>query len=61
MLNEDKLDKKLSIKSVELDRNEVIVKGSKETLDKVAKVKALIDLEAATEITDLLHVEELAK
>ena len=47
LLNEDKLDKKLSIKSVELDRNEVIVKGSKETLDKVAKVKALIDLEAA--------------
>lgn len=47
LLNEDKLDKKLSIKSVELDRSEIIVKGSKETLDKVAKVKALVDLEAA--------------
>ena len=47
LLNQDKLDKKLSIKSVELDRSEIIVKGSKETLDKVAKVKALVDLEAA--------------
>ena len=47
LLNEDKLDSKLNIKSVTLDRNEVIVKGSQETLDKIAKVKALIDLKAA--------------
>jgi YbbR domain-containing protein len=47
LLNEDKLDSKLSIKKVELDRSEVIVKGSAETLDKVAKVKALVDLAAA--------------
>lgn len=47
LLNEDKLDKKLSIKNIELDRSEVIVKGSAETLAKIAKVKALIDLEAA--------------
>lgn len=47
LLNEDKIDSKLSIKSVTLDRNEVIVKGSQETLDKIAKVKALIDLKAA--------------
>lgn len=47
LLNEDKIDDKLSIKSVSLDRNEVIVKGSSETLDKIAKVKALIDLKAA--------------
>ena len=51
LLNEDKLDNKLSIKNVELDRNEVIVKGSAETLDKIAKVKALIDLKAAN-LTD---------
>lgn len=51
LLNEDKLDNKLSIKNVELDRNEVIVKGSNETLDKIAKVKALIDLKAAN-LTD---------
>lgn len=47
LLNEDKLDNKLSIKSITLDRNEVIVKGSAETLNKIAKVKALVDLEAA--------------
>lgn len=47
LLNQDKLDEKLSIKKVELDRNEVIVKGSAEALEKVASVKALIDLQAA--------------
>lgn len=47
LLNEDKLDNKLSIKNITLDRNEVIVKGSSESLDKIAKVKALIDLKAA--------------
>ena len=47
LLNEDKLDVKLSIKSVKLDRDEVIVKGSEEALASVAKVKALIDLKAA--------------
>lgn len=47
LLNEDKLDNKLSIKNITLDRNEVIVKGSAENLEKIAKVKALIDLKAA--------------
>lgn len=47
LLNEDKLNKKLSIKSVKLDRNSVYVRGSEETLNKIAKVKALIDLKAA--------------
>ncbi len=47
LLNEDKLDKKLNIKNVELDRSEVIVKGSEETLNKIATVKALVDLKAA--------------
>ena len=47
LLNEDKLDNKLSIKNITLDRNEVIVKGSSESLAKIAKVKALIDLKAA--------------
>ena len=47
LLNEDKLNKKLSIKSVKLDRNSVFVRGSEETLNKIAKVKALIDLKAA--------------
>lgn len=47
LLNEDKIDNKLSIKSVELDRSEVTIKASAETLEKIAKVKALIDLKAA--------------
>lgn len=51
LLNEDKLDSKLSIKNVTLDRNEIIVKGSSETLEKIAKVKALIDIKAAN-LTD---------
>ena len=47
LLNEDKLNKKLSIKSVKLDRDSIYVRGSEETLVKVAKVKALIDLKTA--------------
>ncbi len=47
LVNENKLDKKLSIKSVELDKSEIIVKGSRETLDTISNVKALIDVEAA--------------
>lgn len=47
LLNEDKIDNKLTIKNITLDRNEVIVKGSAETLEKIAKVKALVDLKAA--------------
>lgn len=43
IINEDKLDSKLSISKVKLDTNEVIVKSSQEILDKVATVKALID------------------
>lgn len=46
LLNSDKLDNKLSIKSVELDRNEVIVKGSSEALESVTTVRALVDLKA---------------
>ena len=43
IVNEDKLDSKLSISNVELDTNEIIVKSSQEILDKVASVKALVD------------------
>ena len=47
LVNENKLDKKLNIGSVTLDKNEVIVKGSRETLDTISNVKALVDVEAA--------------
>lgn len=44
LLNENKLNEKLSVDAVELDKTEVVIKGSKESLNKVAMVKALIDL-----------------
>lgn len=45
ILHKDNLDTKLNIESVELDRNEVIVKGAEYKLDQVASVKALIDVD----------------
>ena len=44
VVNQDKLNSKLSISSVELDRKEVIIKGPQYKLDKVATVKALVDI-----------------
>ncbi len=46
ILHQDKLDNKLYISNVELDRNEVIVKGARYVLDKIASIKALIDVNA---------------
>lgn len=43
LLNEDKLDEKLSISNITLDKTRVVVQSSKEILDKVAVVKALVD------------------
>lgn len=44
LLHQDSLDSKLYIDNVELDRTDVIVKDAKYKLDKVATVKALIDV-----------------
>lgn len=44
LLNQDKLDNKLNVSDVVLKESEVYVKGSKETLQRVASVKALIDV-----------------
>jgi len=44
IVNQDKLNSKLSISKVELDRKEVIIKGAQYQLDKVATVKALVDI-----------------
>jgi len=44
LVNENNLNERLSVESVELSSNEVVVKGSQDTLDKIATVKALIDL-----------------
>ena len=45
VLHQDNLDSKLNIDNVELDRSEVIVKGAKYKLDKVATVRVLIDVD----------------
>lgn len=44
LMNHDKLDAKLSVESVSLDKTEVVVKGSQETINKIATIKALVDL-----------------
>lgn len=46
ILNTDKLDEKLVISSVTLDRDEVTIKSYKEKLSTVASVKAIIDVNA---------------
>ena len=44
ILHQDELDSKLYINSVNLDRDNVIIKGAQYKLDTVASVKALIDV-----------------
>ncbi len=44
LVNENYLNEKLSVESVELSKNEVVVKGSQDALDNIATVKALINL-----------------
>ena len=46
VLNQDKLNSTLVISSVELDRDEVIIKSYKEKLATVASVKAIVDVNA---------------
>lgn len=45
ILHRDSLDSKLTISSVTLDRNDVIIKGAEYKLEQVATVKALIDID----------------
>lgn len=44
LMNEDELDSKLSVKNVELSKTNVKVRGTQETIDSIASIKALIDL-----------------
>ena len=45
VINKDKLDPKLSISNISIDTPSIIVKGAEHTLNKVASVKALVDIE----------------
>lgn len=44
VINKDKLDSKLSISNVTIDKSDIIVKGAEHTLEEVATVKALVDI-----------------
>ncbi len=44
LLHQDSLDSKLYISNVEIDRTDVIIKGAQYKLDRVATVKALVDV-----------------
>ncbi len=44
LLNESRLNERLSVENVELSKSEIVVKGSEDALNKIATVKALIDL-----------------
>lgn len=46
IVNSDKLKETLIVSEVKLDRDEIIVKSSKEKLSKVSSVKALVDVNA---------------
>lgn len=46
IINSDKLKETLIVSEVKLDRDEIIVKSSKENLSKVSSVKALVDVNA---------------
>lgn len=48
ILHQDNLDSKLNIKDVELDRDNVIIKGAEYKLKRVATVKALVDVDNLT-------------
>lgn len=49
IIHKDKLDTKLNIEGVTLSRDNVIIKGAEYKLEKVASVKALIDVDNLTE------------
>ena len=50
IIHRDKLDSKLNIDSIVLDRDNVIVKGAQHVLDEVAIVKAIIDIEKLSNV-----------
>lgn len=44
LINKDKLDSTLTIKNINYDTDKVVIKGSEKTLEKVAIVKALVNI-----------------
>ncbi len=56
LLNENRLNEKFSVSNVSLDQTTVIVKGSKDALEQIATVKALIDL-SSNKFTEAITYE----
>lgn len=52
VIHKDDLDSKLNIDSIVLDRDDVIVKGASHRLEKVASVKAIVDIDKMTNIKE---------
>lgn len=44
LLNQEKLDSKLTIKSINMEDDEVVIKGAEKDIKRVANVKALVDI-----------------
>lgn len=44
VINQDVLDSKLAIQNVDIDQEEIIIKGAEHVLEKVSTVKALVDI-----------------
>ncbi len=60
VIHRDDLDSKLNIDSIVLDRDDVIVKGASHRLEKVASVKAIVDINKMTNIKEgTLTMEEI--
>ena len=61
ILNTDKLSETLVISNVQLERDEVVIKSYKEKLEKVANVKALVDVNALNGSTEGTYTLENVK
>lgn len=48
-INKETLDTKLSVSKVTIDKTEIIIKGAEHTLEKVANVRALVDIRKLVE------------
>lgn len=49
LINQDKLDQKLTIDNIKYDNDKVVIKGAEHQLNEVATVKALIDIDEISE------------
>ena len=59
-INKETLDTKLSVSQVAIDKTEIIIKGAEHTIEKVANVRALVDLRKLVDPTaGVMTLEEV--